>query len=406
MKSLARLLNYELKKIFRQLVLYICVILLMGMIYIYPFLTQRDYNAERQLSADLDTLYNDMNFELNEPHYRLLEQYNEDSFKVMPMDYIEIGLEHPHMAYSISQAYAKAQSLLQADENRTYTVNQALKNMNDLNNASGNIYFYRYNQLVCERVSQQKPYVFFNTNGWIHLYKLFGYAKPINIVDIALLIIGLLAFCSMFTLDYETGIITLMKTLKNGYSYVFSARFVTALCISVILVILFFIPILIDTMLAYSLNNPLEGIQNIYPDCPYLLSLFGGIVVLAGQKVLMLMILYSMVSVFGVFTKNRLAALAMGAGIDAILLIPCMDNTLYDATSYYSVVIKDKINMLINPMASILGARYLNKFDYIELFGFPFSRMVVMIGFSIFFILALQTATMVAYRKQHKPVCP
>ena len=293
---------------------------------------------------------------------------------------------------------------------------QAKNNMGKYQGMKGQEYSYRYNEMIYRQAAYRSELVWMETTGWRNLTQYLGVMQPVNLFDLTALLLCMVALCTLFAKDYELGIAPVLHTAAKGRGTLFFSKITAGVlfCITSLIVLRLscLITLSITCDLSY-ITAPIQSLSN-FQNCPYNISILGFLVLQFLIVILFLIFVFFVGCLFAILVKKSYVTLEIQfvvvAGLIALSLRP-------DAARYFNVLTNrapDEIQNVTNhsqvgqqdllkifdPGMVMRMNEYFDHYDYVNVFGFPISRLALMLTVLGFLTIALLLVSWYVYTHQ------
>ncbi len=422
MKSFLRLTDYEFRKICMQPIVWVLLVLF-GIYSVQVY-----YNANMQNTPEDYRLYEHIGGPLTEENYNILKKYaavdtqqpmvsgNFQDGEIVPNEMVEVTeWGESYSKISLELALSRADSILKDEENRQYVMAQAQENMRKLEGDSDQQYDYRYNKMIYNQYANRGELMMMNAYGWTNYLEFSSVMRPVNLFDLTAFLLCIFALCTVFARDYENRIIPILHTSYQGRSVLYFSKVVAGILFSALSLAFLRILMIITLMTNCDMSYVTAPVQSLgfFQNCPYNMSILQMIFFQYGVKLLFIVFLFLITVLIGVLAKRSLISL-VGSFVGLVGMTALALRS--DAGFYFEIITNqmpappegqnyasfgyENIMKIFNPAMVMRLNDYLEQYDYVNVLGFPVSRMALMISFMILLIAVLLIVTHWIYTRQ------
>ncbi len=422
MKSFLRLTGYEFRKICMQPI----ALILLVLFGIYGISTY--YNVNMKNTPEEYQLYEHIGGSLTEENYNILKKYATADTQQpvasdgvgdnewIPTEMVEVTeWGETYSKYVLESAFSRAENILKSEENRQRIMAQAQENIRKLENDPDQKYDYRYNQMIYRQYAGRGEQLMMNYYGWTNYLEFNSVMRPVNLFDLTAFLLCIFALCTVFARDYENGIIPILHTSYRGRSTLHFAKILAGVLFSALSLAILRILMIVTLMTNCDMSYVTAPVQSLgfYQNCPYNMSILQMIFFQYGVKLLFIVFLFLITILIGILAKRSIISLigsfvglagmtALALRSDAGFYFEIITNQMPappDGQNYTSFWYENTMK-IFNPAMVMRLNDYLEQYDYVNVLGFPVSRMALMISFMVLLIVVLLIVTHGIYIRQ------
>ncbi len=407
MKGLWKLIGYEWRKIWIQPVVWILLVLFTGYgVYSYSHI---------QVDPELKQVYSHITGPLTQETYETVtttlqeveageRPVEEETVTIGGEELIRQRVEIPQWGGSyvvgyLEQAKYDMEGLMDFENDRVRIVEQAQRNMQKYQNREDRIYDYRYNELVYNQSSNRGDLILLEKTGWWNFTEFLGVMRPVNFFDLTALLLCMVALCSLFTKDDECGFTPVVRCSYLGRGTLLFAKMLSGFLFCVVTLAILRLGILItlavNTDLSY-VTAPVQSLSN-FRSCPYNISILGMIVQQFFITVLFLLFFFLLGALAGILARRNYISLGVQFVVAVVLTALSLRP---DASNYWNMITNKTSNMVLpqtdysqmvgedimkiwNPGMVMRINEYYDHYDYVNVLGFPVSRLTLFVSWLI-----------------------
>ncbi len=265
-----------------------------------------------------------------------------------------------------------------------------------------NEFLVRQSDRVIEAYQYKKDFSIYNSSGWTNWL---GRAS-ISVMDFLLLAFLVVVIAPVFCSEHEKGAFYLVFSSRRGRGKTFLAKLLACtiftLAFTLILLIIKFAVYSLRFDMFAGLLQPLQSIPD-FQMCPYSINILQTLLLLYLFRILFYLVVVFFTLLVSCLFKSVLFPFIIGGAMSISLLF------LQQYAAGYQVGFSDinfskfylfkdlqtySFTALYNPLA------FFEKFDVVNLFGFPVYRLTVNIALTLLLIAVLITLAYFAYTRQ------
>lgn len=379
------LCKFELKKILEQKTVMAMSMLLL---VIFVYLGTGWQDNRNHLLNDLTGTLTQKKYQIVNDLLKIAEEKQEsgDETKL----YIS-ELDREYSADEIIKTKAQMDYILNNSANRNNILERAQQNISRCENDNEKKYFLQYNQKIYNHFLNAPDLVLMDTEGFQIAFPFFCQTIPFNYADLMFAIFFIVCLCGVFAKEYESKVVFISHASRYGRKTLFWSKLFSA-TLFIFLSIAFFLAVWLTAISTkFNMGNFFAPIQSIhaFENCPYNITILQYLFIIILSKTAFFVLLFLVFSIVGIVARHRFHSLAVGILFFGIFFGSLFDyaDKMSQMTSYSMERYCEWTSLYNFGSLSMNINQYFENFDYINFFGYPISKITILISICCIFLL-------------------
>ncbi len=386
-------MRFELKKLFSSVFMWICLGIVIAVMVVYVVVPVNAAGSRRDYKAFLKHL-NSQNLSEDELIKYLNSGWNKLISKCGELDDERFNVkgEYSENIWGDFMLFDRALTTAkyvfkEIPKNRTAIVKDSLRIISEENaKAEPDMGVIRTNRLAVSQYNRVINCELKDTGEFDTAYSVYDNTPW----DYVMIVFTVILTVRMFSLDISGGSDRMIFSSVNGRKKLYFKQLSACAIVVGGLVLLHTLCQLVVGAFAYGVDDfslPIQMVKR-YEFCPFNISIGGYYALKTFGKLLFYYACVSLAALIAVISRKALPSAA--AAIILCLAPDIIANRFYTISAETSIAARETLDVLrcFLPQSLLNAEMYFRDFDYVELFGFPISRLVCVMVVTVIIVIA------------------